>query len=177
MTSAHAASVVGTINFSSGAGGGIILQNSLGIATTNFASVTGVKSWSLAKVDSRSGSFMSIPNGQSVSFNTTPWVFNPSTPIAPLWSIAGPDNFSFTLNSSLVVVHTQTFIAVTGTGTLSGNGYLNTPAQWFFATHTRPINGQYVWSSSTVAIPEAGTTTLLAAALCGICLVRRRKAS
>ena len=137
----------------------------------------GVKTWSLAKANSASGSFMTIPSGQSVAFNSSAWVFDPSTPIAPLWSIAGPDNFSFTLTSSMVAVHTSTFLAVSGTGFLSGSGKTDTPATWFFTTHTQPINGQYVWSSSTVAIPETGTATLLCAALCGLCLVRRRKAA
>lgn len=182
MTSAHAASIVGTINFSSGSGGGVVLQNSSGVATTNFPTARGVKTWSLAKVDSSNGSFMTVPSGQSVSFNAAPWVFNPSTPITPLWSIPGPGNFSFTLSSSLVVLQTSNFLAVSGTGFLSGtdplgNSYTATPAQWFFTTHTQPINGKYVWSSSTVAVPETGTTTILGATLCGLCLLRRRKSA
>lgn len=175
ITSANAASIIGTINFSSGPGGGVVLQNASGIATTNFSSVKGVKSWSLAKVDSANGAFMSIPNGQSVTFNPIPWVFSPSTPIDPLWSIPGGGGFSFALTSSLVVYQSNTFIAVSGTGILSGANYTDTPAQWFFTTHTQPINGKYVWSSSTVAIPETGTTTILGATLAGLCLLRRRK--
>ena len=155
----------------------MILQNSSGLATTNFSTVKGVKSWRLAKADSASGSFMSIPGGQAVSFSSTPWVFNPSTPIAPLWSIPGADNFSFTLTSSLIVLQSSTVLLVTGTGTLSGVGYADTPAQWFFATHTQPVNGLYVWSSSTVAIPESGTASILGATLCGLCLVRRRRSA
>lgn len=177
VSSAQAASITGSINFASDSGGGVTLQDSLGITTTNFPAAKGVKSWSLAKTTSSNGSFLSVPNGQSVSFNTTPWVFNPSTPIAPLWSIPSGNNFSFSLASSLVVVHTSTFLVVSGTGILSGSGFDDTPARWFFTTHTQPVNGQYVWSSSTVAIPEAGTTSILGAALCGLCLVRRRKSS
>ncbi len=175
MTSAHAASINGVINFSSGPTGGVILQDSSGLATTNFASATGVKTWSLAKTDSGNGSFMSIPTGQSVSFDAAPWIFSPSAPNSPLWSIAGSGNFSFTLSSSLVVLHTNTFLAISGTGTLIGDGYEATPAKWFFTTHIQPIDGKYVWSSSTIAIPETGTTTILGAALVGFCLVRRRK--
>ncbi len=175
LPSAHAASIVGTINFSPGADGGIILQDSGGFSTTNFMAATGVKSWLNSKVNSASGSFATVPSGQSVTFDSAPWNFNMSPSLKPFSSIAGTGNFSFALTSSTLVSHTKSFLFVSGTGILSGDNFSDTPAVWYFSTHVVPINGKFNWSSSITAIPETGTTTILATTAAALCLLRRRK--
>lgn len=171
-SAAQAASVIGSINFSSGAGGGVVLQTSGGIATTQIPDAAGIQSWLVPQVDVRSGSFISVPNGQSVTFPLT-WIFTPSTPLSPLWTIAGPDNFAFHLSSATVELQTN-ILLISGTGTLTGTGYDDTPATWFFSTQGVATDGKFSWSSSTTAIPELGTPALLSATLLGVCFLRRR---
>lgn len=173
---AQAASITGSINFSSGAGGGIVLQDSLGNVTTNLAAATGIQSWSLSQVDEGSGSFDTVPDGTSVAFSQ-PWIFNPSTPKTPLWTIAGPENFTFNLNSSMIAFQNGTFLAIKGTGTLTGNGFTTTPGTWFFTTQGKATQSKFSWSSSTVAVPDDGTSLIfLVGALAGLYTIRRKSA-
>ncbi len=171
-SAAQAASIIGTINFSSGPGGGVELRNASGMVTTDILEATGIQSWLLPQVDVRSGSFITVTEGEMVSMSQ-PWIFTPSTPLSPLWSIAGPDNFAFHLASATVELQTA-FLLISGTGTLTGTGFDNTPATWFFTTQGVATDGKFSWSSSTTAIPELGTTVLFSATLLGACLIRRR---
>lgn len=173
---AQAASVIGSINFSSGSGGGVILQDSAGNATTDLAAATGVKEWLVPEVDTRSGSFLSVPTGQSVSISQ-PWVFNPSTPMTPLWNIVGFGNFTFNLSSTTIALQNSSTLLISATGTITGTGFDTTPATWFFTTQGPATEGKFSWSSSTTAVPEAGTSALLGAALLGVCVLRRRALS
>lgn len=171
----HAALISGSINFSSGAGGGIILQDSAGNTTTNLAAATGIQSWLLAEVDEGSGSFDSVADGTSVLFSQ-PWVFNPSTSMTPLWTIAGPENFAFNLTSSTTSFQNGFFLAITGTGTFTGANYDPTPGIWSFTTQGSGAQGKFSWSSSSVAasVPDGGTTVaLLGVSFLGLCGFRR----
>jgi hypothetical protein len=168
---AEAASVVGGINFTSGPDGGIILQKADGAATTDISVATGVKSWLLPEVDNGSGSF-SNPVKESVTIPLA-WIFTPSTPLSPLWTIAGPDDFAFHLSSSVVELRSS-FLFISGTGTLTGTNFDPTPAIWLFSTQGVPTDGKYSWSSSTTAIPELGISTMFSVSLLAISLHRRR---
>lgn len=169
---AHAASITGVINFSSAPGGGVRLQNSGGILTNNILQAAGIQEWLLPQVDLRSGSFVTVTQGASVSMPNA-WIFNPSTPLSPLWSIPGPDNFAFYLSSATIELQSA-FLLISGTGILTGTGYDPTPATWFFSTQGVATRGKYSWSSSITAVPEAGTPALIGAALLGACFLRRR---
>jgi hypothetical protein len=169
----QAASVIGSINFSSGADGGIVLQDSLGITTTNLGVAAGIQSWLSPQVDSSSGSFTMIPNGQAVSFSQ-PWVFNPSTPMTPLWTIVGFGDFTFNLTSSTVVFQNSNFLLVAGNGVLTATNFDPTPGTWFFSTQGVATDGKFSWSASPVAVPESGTPMILGGAVLCICFLRRR---
>jgi len=171
---AQAASVIGVINFSSALNGGVILQDSAGNVTTDLALARGVKEWLVPKVDTSSDSFISVPDGQSVSFSPQPWVFNPSTPMNPLWTIAGFGDFTFNLSSTTFTLQDSNVLLISGTGTISGTNFEATPANWFFSTQGPATDGKYSWSSATEVVPETGTTALLSAALLGVCFLRRR---
>jgi hypothetical protein len=171
-SAARAASITGVINFSSDAGGGVVVRNAAGMVTTELLEAAGIQAWLLPQVDTRSGSFISVTEGQSVSM-PLPWIFTPSTPLSPLWSIAGPDNFAFHLASATVQLQSA-FLLISGTGTLTGTGFDNTPATWFFSTQGVATDGKFSWSSTTTAIPELGTPALLGMTLLGACLIRRR---
>ena len=172
-STAHAASIIGSINFSSGGNGGIILQDSVGNVTVNPLLAVGVQSWLFPKVDTRSGSFISVPNGQSVTFSQ-PWIFNPSNPMTPLWTIVGFGNFTFNLTSSVTKLQDNDFLLIEGTGTLTGDDFDDTPGIWFFTTQGPATESKFSWSSSTTAVPEGSTAALLAGAMLTISFLRRR---
>ena len=48
-----------------------------------------------------------------------PWNFN-SGPLAGLWSVGG---FTFNLTASSIVMQGNGFLTVSGTGTITGNGF------------------------------------------------------
>ncbi len=169
----QAAFVNGVINFTSGDNGGIILRDLNGNVTTNPALATGVQSWLVPEVDTRSGSFITVPEGQAVSFPQT-WIFDPSTPTTPLWTIPGFGNFTFTLSSSAIVLRDSDFLIISGTGTLTNSNFDSTPASWYFTTQGPASDGKFSWSSTTTAIPEIGAPVLLSGALLWICFLRRR---
>lgn len=173
---AQSATIIGTINFSSGPNGGVILQDSAGNTTTNPALSTGVQSWLVPQVNTRSGSFISVPNGQAVTFSQ-PWIFDPTTPMTPLWTIVGSGNFTFTLVSSTIVSRDSDFLLVEGIGTLTGTDFDATPATWYFSAQGPATEGKFSWSSTTTAVPEAGSATLLGGALLSFCFFRRRNLS
>jgi hypothetical protein len=174
LTSATQAELIsGSINFSSTAGGGIILQNSAGNVTTNLGAATGIRSWTLSEVEKGSGSFNTVADGTAVLLPDL-WIFNP-TPL--LWKIAGPEAFTFNLTSSTIAFHSQYFLAIRGTGMLTGNGFEDTPATWWFTTQGVAADNKFTWSSSIVAspVPDGGTTiVLLGGSLLGLHGLRRR---
>lgn len=175
-SASQAASVIGTINFTSGANGGVLLQDLNGNLTTNPAAATGIKSWLLPQVDKSSGSFVSVPDGQAVSFPLDPlhWIFDPSTPISPLWTIPGFGDFTFILTSSTIVLRDADFLLVSGIGTLTGTNFDPTPATWNFSTQGFATENKFSWSSSTTAVPEIGTPMLLGGAFLYLFTLRRR---
>lgn len=172
-STAHSATVIGSINFSSGPNGGIILQDLNGNITENLSNAKGVQTWVFPKVDTRTDSFISVPNGQSVAFSE-PWIFTPSTPMTPLWTIVGFGNFTFNLASSTIALQDNDFLLIEGIGTLTGDNFEPTPAKWFFSTQGVATEGKFSWSSSVTAVPEGSTAALLSGAMLTVCFFRRR---
>ena len=136
--------------------------------TTSLATATRVNLWNSSFVTKSTLDFASVAPGTNVTMGT-PWVFNSGTPavpmpgpsLSPLWNVGG---FTFDLTSSSVVSQSSTFLNVTGFGTVSGNGFDNTPGTWSF-TSSR-ANGQdsqtFGFQSNTAAVPESGTVVLFA---------------
>ncbi len=172
-STAHSATIIGTINFSSSGNGGIILEDLNGNITTNPLLAVGVQSWLFPKVNTRSGSFISVPSGQSVTFSA-PWTFTPSTPMTPLWTIVGFGNFTFNLASSTIELQDNDFLLIEGTGTLTGDNFEDTPGKWFFTTQGPATESKFSWSSTTKAVPESGAAMLLGGAMLTLCFLRRR---
>lgn len=164
---AQADQINGAITF---AGGAIFDTNSLATATrvNTFKDVT---------VMSRDNDFATTINvGDSVTM-AEPWIFTPSTPTPGLWSVGG---FTFDLDSSTVVLQNSNFLLITGTGTLSGNGFDPTVGSWSFTSQTPMANGVFSFSSgsATQGVPDGGTTVaLLGVALAGIEIIRRKLAA
>ncbi len=163
---AQASQINGAITF---AGGAIFDTNSLATATR-------VNTFENVSVMSRDGDFAPFVNvGDAVS-TTTPYVFVPSTPTPALWSVGG---FTFDLANSVVVLQTSSFLAITGSGTISGNGFDATPGTWSFTAQSPSASGVFSFSAGSNAqgVPEGGSTVaLLGLGLAGVALLRRKAA-
>jgi hypothetical protein len=159
---AQATPITGDITF-----GGVVTFDS-----TNLSLAKEVSTWNLSIVTSDSGDFSSIPILSNVTI--APWIFNPSTPTMPLWSVGG---FSFDLMSSTIVTQTSFFLNVTGVGTLSGPGFDPTAGTWSFTVSNALGRDTFGFQSDTAAglVPDGGTTAaLLGLALAGIEVLRRK---
>jgi hypothetical protein len=136
----EAAPITGSISIR---GGGELDTGSVNTATK----VTGWLNGAGAKptVVSRSGDFATVNAGATVTM-TAPWGFGSGR--AALWSVGG---FTFNLTASTIVMQANGFLAVRGTGTISGNGFDPTPGSWRFSTQNPPANGVFSFSASTTA--------------------------
>ncbi len=164
---AQASQINGAITF---AGGAIFDTNSLATATTvnTFENVT---------VKSRDGDYAAFLDvGDSVAM-AMPYVFVPTTPTPALWSVGG---FTFDLTNSVVVLQTSNFLAITGSGTISGNGFDETPGTWSFTSQSPAADGVFSFSagSSAQGVPEGGSTVaLLGLGLVAVAFLRWKAAA
>ena len=84
----------------------------------------------------------------------TPWVFHPSTFTPALWHVGG---FTFSLDSATVLSQTANFLNITGTGTISGNGFKDTAATWAFTVQNAGDGiGDFFSFSAQSASPRHG---------------------
>ena len=154
--------VTGAITFA----GGVTLDT----VTVNTAQQ--VTSWVNPTVQSGSGSFAGL-DGATATF-AFPWSFNTAIPIAAFWTVGG---FTFNLISSVIISQIgDGFLLVSGTGTISGNGYATTTGvTWSFSVQDDASNGVFSFSGASEAIPDGGpTVALLGLALAGIEGIRRK---
>ncbi len=98
-----------------------------------------------------------------------PWDFSTGGPQPGLWSVGG---FTFDLATSTIVTQVPGFLNVTGTGTISGNGFDPTLAT-FNLTVTQ-LGSRLVFGAITNTIPDGGATVmLLGAGLSALGIARR----
>jgi len=98
-----------------------------------------------------------------------PWDFSTGGPQPGLWSVGG---FTFDLASSTIVTQVPGFLNVTGTGTISGNGFDPTLAT-FNLTVTQ-LGSRLVFGAITNTVPDGGTTVMLLGAAFGALGMARR---
>lgn len=181
-TQVHAVPVTGSIGFTGGAT----------FNTSSAATATQVTSWVSPQVTLDSGVFavpsvFAITPGTAVAFAPGAWNFNTTTPINSFWSVGG---FTFELLSSSVTSQGGTpgssgYVAVSGTGIVSGNGYDPTSMSWSF-TSQDPKAGvapdSWTFSASGTAsggtgVPDGGSTAMfLGAALSGLAFLKKKVA-
>lgn len=162
--SAQAAMINGAITFS----GGAVYD------TSSLATATRVNTFMDVKVMSSDGDFGTFTNADDPVAMATPWIFSPSTPTLGLWSVGG---FTYDLANATVVLQSSNFLLISGTGTISGNGFDVTPGTWSFTSQSPSANGVFSFSGSSNAngVPEGGATiALLGLALAGVEIVRRK---
>ena len=130
--------------------GSIAIKGGAELDTTSANTATKVTGWlngSGAKptVVSRSGSFSTVTAGASVTM-AAPWNFGSGLPA--LWTAGG---FTFNLTASTITKQGNGFLAVSGTGTISGNGFDPTPGMFRFSTQNPPAASVFSFSASTKA--------------------------
>jgi hypothetical protein len=165
---AQATAINGNINF---AGAVQFDTNSLATATqvTTWFDIFNNAGFSNMAPGS-TGHLGGIPAGTQATM-AQPWIFNPSTPTPGLWSVGG---FTFDLLSATVVTQNATFLSISGTGIVSGNGFDPTSMEWSFSTQ-RSGTAMFSFSANGVAVPDGGSAVaLLGLALTGIELLRRK---
>jgi len=141
--------------------------------TDSLATATRVNAFSDVTVESRDGDFVAFINDDDPVNMSSPWIFSPSTFTPNLWSVGG---FSYDLATSMVVLQNADFLLITGTGTISGNGFDPTQGTWSFTAQSPSANGVFSFSASGGFVtPDGGTTAaLLGLSLVGLEFLRRR---
>ena len=166
--SAQAVPITGSIDF-----GGVVTFD-----TTSLLTASRVNLWNSSFVLQDSGDFATFVSPGASATMAAPWIFKPSTATPSLWSVGG---FKFDLASSVVVTQTTTFLNITGTGTLSGNGFTPTPGTWSFTSSSSNGSNQttFGFQAQSTPVPEADTIMLIglgALGLVGRGLFRRKAA-
>ena len=166
------------VTLASAINGSITFAGAVQFDTNSLATATRVNTWFDSNGNAgfssvqlgATGAFAGILAGTQATM-AQPWIFNPSTPTLGLWSVGG---FTFDLLSSTVVTQTAAFLNITGTGTISGNGFDPTAGTWSFSSQTSggPI---FSFSASTSAVPDGGSAVaLLGIAFIGVEVLRRK---
>jgi uncharacterized membrane protein len=168
---AQANTISGNINL---AGGVHLDNNNLALATkvVTWFDSHGNAGFSSVQVGN-TGDFAGIAAGTQATM-AQPWIFNPSTPCPALWSVGG---FTFDLLTATVVTQNSTFLSISGSGIVSGNGFDATIMEWAFTAQSAAgrLRQVFSFSANGVTVPDGGSAVaLLGIALTGIEVLRRK---
>jgi hypothetical protein len=150
VLSARANQISGNINFAGGAH----------FDSTHLGSATMVTSWDMAIVINADDDFGSVAPLTPVTF-VTPYVFNPPTAYASLWTVGG---FTFSLVNSNIDAQTNKKLTIFGNGFVSGNGFDQTPGTWSFSVTQSDGRARQEFSfqaNSAAPAPDSGSTVAL----------------
>lgn len=164
--------------------GTIAMGGELDLNSSDLSTATSVTSWPLVYVVADSGAFGSIGAFTMVNMSTSSWVFSPEPGVAlnNLWNVGG---FQFDFASD-TVSQSGSFLDITGTGTISGNGYDATTFDWNLALEQPTTTGPTEFTFSAAAgasagggpgspVPDSGlTVAFLGLALAGVEGLRRK---
>jgi VPDSG-CTERM motif len=159
--------------------GSIDFAGSVQFDSTSLSNATRVVQWrdvfgnaDFSNVAATTLDFSGIALGTQATM-ATPWIFSPSTVTPGLWSVGG---FTFNLLSSTIVTQTATFLNISGTGIISGNGFDPTAGEWAFTVQNAGGGRTFFsFSANAASVPDSGSTVaLLGCALLGLASLRRK---
>src|SRR5262249_4154460 len=133
--------------------GFITLAGGAELDSDSVVTATRVTGWldqngMIPTIQSRGGDFATYVNVQAPVTMTAPWSFN-SGPLPALWSVGG---FTFNLTESHVTFQGNGNVNVSGTGTITGNGFDPTPGAWLFSTQDPNAGGVFSFSAADSAV-------------------------
>jgi len=113
---------------------------------------------------SQTGAYAGVPDNTPVSFST--FSFASSSSVTPLWSFSvGGTSYSFDATSVTVAHQDSYFLDITGTGTASITGYLDTSGVWEVTDSGAGGTPVFTFGAATDLsgnpAPEPSTTALL----------------
>ena len=164
--------------------GNIQFAGEVAFDTNSLATATRVVTWfdvfhnaGFSSVTSATGDIALFVSPGDQATMAQPWIFNPSTATAGLWSAGG---FTFDLLSSTIVTQNASTLVITGSGTVSGNGFDPTAMDWSLTTQSSGGQTRTTFSFSAngvaVGVPDGGSAiALLGIALIGIEVLRRKR--
>jgi len=170
---ADATPITGGVTFS-----GVVFPT--GFMTTDSINVVNdVASVTCAEMGVCDGSYaplnLNFVNGTTLTATYNDFTFDP-LPVGgynPLWSFNYSGTaYAFNLLNITSIERSVNGILLTGTGLATITGFDNTAATWSFSADK---TGRFAFSSTTTAVPDAGTTgVLLGMAVLSLAMVRRR---
>ena len=174
---AQAAQVTGEIHMA-----GDIVFNSVDLSSSTAVNhwISAANNLNKATTFGATGDFAAaIPTGTEADM-AHPWTFSPSTPTAPLWSVAA-FGFSFDLTSIISVQKTgDSFLNVLASGIVHATGFDDTPALFSFTVNNPDgkTHLTYSFADATVTVPggvpDGGTTVMLLGAALSVLGIARR---
>ena len=155
--------------------GNISFAGAVTFDTTSLKTATMVNTWDMAFVTNGTGDFSGIAPLTHVDF-VTPYVFNPPTAYASLWTVGG---FTFALTNPSIATQTKFSLQIFGNGFVSGNSFDQTPGTWSFSVtqsngHTEQ---QFSFQANSAAqpTPDSGSTVaLLGVGLMAVAAIRAK---
>ena len=140
--------------------GNIGFSGTAQLNTTTVQTATEVVSWFPTVVNAESGSFSSVAIGSDVLL-ASPWLFN-SGPLNNFWRVGG---FTFDLLSSTISLRQGLFLDVSLIGTVTGNGFTDSPFTGTFQVGDPSANGDTTFterlSFTNAAVPDGGSTLIM----------------
>jgi hypothetical protein len=169
FTSANAALVNGSLSLS----GGFIPVDSVP-QPTSLGTATGIAFDGTTTVDQGTGDFLaSVGNLATMGdFQFSP-ALNPNP--VDVWMV---DGFTFSMDAVAVDFQNNTFLLLSGSGTVSAAGFDDTAGTWVFSAQSADQT-TFSWSSSTsTVVPVPAAVWLFGSGLIGLVgLARRKKAA
>ena len=172
-TRAEATPITGSVTF-----GGVIADTNF-LTTNSIDVVNETAVVTCAQLGLCDGSYaplnLNFVNGTVLNAQYKDFTFNPlpGGGYNPLWSFNYSGTaYAFNLLNITSIERSVNGILLTGTGLATITGFDNTAATWSFSADK---TGRFAFSSTTTAVPDAGTTgVLLGMAVLSLAMVRRR---
>lgn len=164
--SSLAALIDGSISLSGG-----LTPVDASLVGTTLVAATGIDFDGTATVDQAAGDFSTSAGSTATmgDFQFDP-VLDPN-PVS-IWSV---DGFTFSMDSVVVDFQSFNFLLLSGSGTVSGNGFDATEGTWKFSANTANSN-TFSWSSSSATVvPVPAAVWLFGSGIIGMAGVARRR--